>query len=726
MTEHSEPVKSESTHNAQDDPMKEDLPDLQALIESMSIFSGSSSQIQTQVRVESLGNLVDLPLGQLKMAVTSIDMQSWVDDITVELLKEIGKADTLPSTNAAYLVYAATFAKMTALKSNVPRVLMNGIQQLAQQEGKCIMDGLLVPLLFQSELGKPQCEVINKSISELNPSQRVSMLQIILSDGESYFAANATAHFVLMDHRNYLRPWSDTVVQIMSTILSTQPLIELDKTLLYDLVQPLQTIVQSNPKDKGAMQLLLLLTSKYAQAIIEYQAIDLIEGICQSSTMFLKRAVLANAISDNLPAGLGFGISGVNTGTLVHSIVFTVGTLFTNPIVKRVGAHRWIPILMNSWAVVTWAHALIHNFSGFIAVRFFVALTEAGFIPASLTYLTGWYKTNELATRLAWFWGIQSFASAFSGLISFGIFRMAGIGGLHGWEGLFIIDGIFTHLVGIIAFPATTAGLLRGKNGWFTERERNIAVTRVIRDDKTKKEQYERITWHDVKISVTDTKLWVHLLVTFVGIMPHTPVSIYLPTLIKGYGFDVTTSNLLTVPSFFIGLIISIIIAKSADRFGNYALHALIGCVWSMIAFLVLQFLPNSAGRWSFYAAALFVASTPPWHGMQIAWMSSNLAPVGKRTIALGAVIGAANICGVPGSQIYQASDAPHFHVGNWVNFGLMATAALFFVFQRTSYSLTNKIREKKWSAMSDDEKKEYSKTTTSEGSNRIDFRFRL
>lgn len=69
---------------------------------------------------------------------------------------------------------------------------------------------------------------------------------------------------------------------------------------------------------------------------------------------------IANAISDNLPADLGFGINGVNTGTLVHSIVFTVGTLFTNPIVKRVGAHRWIPILMNSWAVVTWAHALIH------------------------------------------------------------------------------------------------------------------------------------------------------------------------------------------------------------------------------------------------------------------------------------------------------------------------------------------------------------------------------
>lgn len=138
--------------------------------------------------------------------------------------------------------------------------------------------------------------------------------------------------------------------------------------------------------------------------------------------------------------------------------------------------------------------------------------------------------------------------------------------------------------------------------------------------------------------------------------MPTTPMSTYFPTLIRGYGFAVTTSNLLTVPACFIGLFFSILIAKSADRYGNYALHALIGTVWSMAGFLALQFIPDSAGRWSFYAVTLIVSSSPAWHGMQIAWMSSNLAPVGKRTIAIGAVIGAANICGVPGSQIYCKS----------------------------------------------------------------------
>lgn len=78
-------------------------------------------------------------------------------------------------------------------------------------------------------------------------------------------------------------------------------------------------------------------------------------------------------------------------------------------------------------------------------------MTEAGFIPACLSYLSSWYKTNELATRLAWFWGAQALASSVSGLIAFGVFRMRGLYGLEGWRWLFIFDGIATHIIGLIA-----------------------------------------------------------------------------------------------------------------------------------------------------------------------------------------------------------------------------------------------------------------------------------
>lgn len=144
--------------------------------------------------------------------------------------------------------------------------------------------------------------------------------------------------------------------------------------------------------------------------------------------------------------------------------------------------------------------------------------------------------------------------------------------------------------------------------------------------------------------------------------MSGTPIHSYLPTIIKDAGFSTTIANLLTAPSHLIGLIVSILIARLSDKYGNTAFYALIGTTWGLLGFTMLEFLPDNVGRWQLYGAALFTASSPSWHGMQVAWMSSNLAPIGKRTLALAAVIGAANINGVPGSQIYRKLILTRFH----------------------------------------------------------------
>lgn len=118
---------------------------------------------------------------------------------------------------------------------------------------------------------------------------------MILSDGELYFSNNES--LVSNNDKRYLRPWNDTVFQILNTILSMQPFVTLDKACLFDLVRPIQTVVQANAKDKGSMQLLLVLTSKYAQTLVECNALGLVEETCQTSTMFLKRSVLGQIAS---------------------------------------------------------------------------------------------------------------------------------------------------------------------------------------------------------------------------------------------------------------------------------------------------------------------------------------------------------------------------------------------------------------------------------------------
>lgn len=55
---------------------------------------------------------------------------------------------------------------------------MNSILSLAKEQGRLVIDGLIIPLLFQSMVGRPQFEVISKVVAEsLKSSHRFFVLQ---------------------------------------------------------------------------------------------------------------------------------------------------------------------------------------------------------------------------------------------------------------------------------------------------------------------------------------------------------------------------------------------------------------------------------------------------------------------------------------------------------------------------------------------------------------------
>ena len=114
------------------------------------------------------------------------------------------------------------------------------------------------------------------------------------------------------------------------------------------------------------------------------------------------------------------------------------------------------------------------------------------------------YKNNELPLRLACFWTSYVSTNIVASFLAYGILHLEGVNGLEGWRWLFAIEGGITALVGIISWlylpPSPTQtkrvglkGLLRSKDGWFTEREEIIMVTRILRDDPAK------ATMHNVR-----------------------------------------------------------------------------------------------------------------------------------------------------------------------------------------------------------------------------------
>ncbi|KAJ6495206.1 MFS general substrate transporter [Mycena sanguinolenta] len=353
----------------------------------------------------------------------------------------------------------------------------------------------------------------------------------------------------------------------------------------------------------------------------------------------MDRTNNSNAISDNLPADLGFTIDTVNTATAIYAVFFSIFTL---------------PISLKASPVI--------------------AITEGGVIPATLVYLGGFYKSTELSTRLGWFWGIQAIASAVSGLMASGLLQLGGRSGLEGWKWLFLVvsrvdsdtqDGIITVFVAVVVWfylprnVASTRGGLRGTQRWFTDRQIQIAVTRVIRDDEAKREYEKRVTRADFKDAATDLGLWGHLLLTNTTSTPTTPLATYLPTVIKSFKFNVFVSNALTAPPYILQCIFMVIVIWHSDKVRERGFHGAFGSAWQLVGWIILRAMPDSASQGVKYFGAVVVASWPQNHPLNIGWMSENTGSVGKRTVASGAIIFSANIYGIWASQIYQADDAP-------------------------------------------------------------------
>jgi MFS family permease len=85
----------------------------------------------------------------------------------------------------------------------------------------------------------------------------------------------------------------------------------------------------------------------------------------------------------------------------------------------------------------------------FYVLRFLLGAFEAGFFPGIILYLTFWYPPARRGQMIAIFMTATTVASVIAGPLCSGILKyLDGVNGWHGWQWLFLVQGLPASVLG--------------------------------------------------------------------------------------------------------------------------------------------------------------------------------------------------------------------------------------------------------------------------------------
>ncbi|KAL4780691.1 major facilitator superfamily domain-containing protein [Aspergillus varians] len=446
----------------------------------------------------------------------------------------------------------------------------------------------------------------------------------------------------------------------------------------------------------------------------------------------LDRANLGQALTDNLLEELGMTTNDYNLGNTVFKLSFLCAELPSQLVSKWVGPDRWIPAQITLWSGVAMGQYALSGRTSFLACRALLGILQGGFIPDIILYLSYFYKHHEMTIRLGFFWTAMSLADIAAGFLAFGFLHLRGVQGQSGWRWLFLLEGLLTLLIGLVAFllmppgPCQTANWARGKKGWFSEREEVIIVNRVIRDDPSKGTMHNRepITPKLLWKSLCDYDLWPIYILGLTFQIPMTTPAQYLTLTLRGLGFGTFTTNLLIIPKEVLHIITMVLLSYTAEAVNELTFVSMVGQIWSL-PFLVYLYVvdANSANKWVVWAVMTLFLAYPNAHPIQVGWNSRNANTVRSRTVSAAMYNMCVQSSGIISSNIYREDDKPRYRRGNRALVAIVVLNIALYLLTKVYYVWQNKRREKKWNAMSESQQVEYLSTTTDEGNKRLDFR---
>jgi ACS family tartrate transporter-like MFS transporter len=229
-------------------------------------------------------------------------------------------------------------------------------------------------------------------------------------------------------------------------------------------------------------------------------------------------------------ADLGFDSAIFGFGAGIFFFGYFIFEVPSNLVLERLGARVWIARIMFSWGLVSAAMALVWNEPSFYVGRFLLGAAEAGFFPGVVLYLTYWFPAEHRAKMVGLFMAAVPVSGVIGSPLSGWLLGLDGALGLHGWQWLFILEGLPSMLLSVVVWRCLTDRPRQAD--WLTAAEREYLETSLERE----RAHRDAVRRYRLGEALTNGRV-LALGVLYLGLVTGLyGVTFWLPQIVKGFG----------------------------------------------------------------------------------------------------------------------------------------------------------------------------------------------
>ncbi len=266
---------------------------------------------------------------------------------------------------------------------------------------------------------------------------------------------------------------------------------------------------------------------------------------------------------------LGFGPAAFGFGASIFFLGYMVLEVPSNLMLHWLGARVWLARILISWGAVATCTAFTSGVWSFDALRFALGVAEAGFMPGVVLYFSYWFPARYRARAIAGYIIAGALSAVLGGPISTALMTYCdGLAGLHGWQWMFIAEGVPTILLGFFALFYLTD---RPNDAtWLTSAERRWLQSEL----QAENDAIERHGRFHLIDALRDIRVWLLASLFGCALVGIYGMLMWLPQIIKSLGTrsDIEIGFLSAVPPL-LGVIGTLVVSRSSDRSGDRKMH---------------------------------------------------------------------------------------------------------------------------------------------------------